>query len=329
MHTEAKKQRLSILDAVRLIAALCIIVLHSFLEKNDFMNIYGAELLGRWPVGLFFMISGFFMSFRFKDTVIYCLKLLRVYVIWTIFYALWLHLDIWSPMRFLSALRSGIIMPFWYFSSLLMCVVLVSLLYAVTKDLRIVCMITGVLFVIAVMGCTFRYLPSISEFMDRFFFTWHERIIGVHHMRNGIFNGSFYIALGALLRKKYNTDKLRIVNVSAFRILLVISIILQVTEICLVIHFHTGEPDVLMTSPLLDALLIIFSFQYTMPEENAVLCRGMSNLIFLSHCFFLDIFQRLELAQWPVFIATVCCSLLFSYIIVSASGRIRLFRYLY
>lgn len=264
------------------------------MEKNDFMNIYGAEIIGRWPVGLFFMISGFFISFKAKDVCVYCLKILRIYVIWTVFYALWLHLDVWSPIRFLSALRSGIIMPFWYFSSLLMCVVFVFFLYIITKDIRLVCIITGILFIIAFIGCSLRFVPPVSGFMDSYFFPWHERIIGVHHMRNGIFNGSFYIALGALLRNRYDIDKLKIKNIRSVYAVLAVTIILHITEICLVIRFHTGEPDVLLTSPLLVALLIILSFQYTMPKERAVFCRNMSNLVFLSHCFFLDVFKGLD-----------------------------------
>ena len=329
MQTEFESQKLSILDAVRLIAALCIVVLHSFLEKNDFMNIYGAEIIGRWPVGLFFIISGFFLSFNSKDVFAYCFKILRVYIIWTVFYAVWLNLDIWSPMHFLSALRSGIIMPFWYFPSLLMCVVFVFFLFTFTKDLRIVCFITGLMFIIALLGCSFRFVPAISEFMDRFFFPWHERLIGVHHMRNGIFNGSFYIALGALLRKRYDVDQLKIKNVRFICIALCFTIILHITEICFVIHFHTGEPDVLLTSPLMAALLILFSFQFTMPKDRAILCRGMSNLVFLSHCFFIDVFQRIGFGQWAVFTLTVCCSLLFSYTVVIHSKKISPLRYLY
>lgn len=329
MQTDSESQKLSILDAVRLIAALCIIVLHSFLEKNDFMNIYGAEVIGRWPVGLFFMISGFFLTLKARDVFAYCSKILRVYIIWTVFYALWLDLDIWSPMHFLSALRSGIIMPFWYFSSLLMCIVFIFFLFTITKDLRIVCFITGLMFIIALLGCSFRFVPVIAEFMDRFFFPWHERLIGVHHMRNGIFNGSFYIALGALLRKRYDIDRLSVRNIRLLYVILGVAIILHIAEICTVIHFHTGEPDVLLTSPIMATLLIVFSFQFTMPKDRAILCRGMSNLVFLSHCFFIDVFQRIGLKQWLVFLSTIVCSLLFSYTVVILSKKISPLRYLY
>lgn len=329
MQKVSESQKLSILDAVRLIAALCIVVLHSFLEKNDFMNIYGAEIIGRWPVGLFFIISGFFLSFNSKDVFAYCFKILRVYIIWTVFYAVWLDLDIWSPMRFLSALRSGIIMPFWYFSSLLMCVVFVFFLFSITKDLRIVCFITGLMFIIALLGCSFRFVPAVADFMDRFFFPWHERLIGVRHMRNGVFNGSFYIALGALLRKKYDIDRLIVRNIRLLYVILGIAIILHIAEICTVIHFHTGEPDVLLTSPLLAALLVVFSFQFTMSRNRATLCRGMSNMVFLSHCFYIDVFQRIGFGQWVVFTLTICCSLLFSFCVVKMSVHFKFLRYLY
>lgn len=329
MQNETREQKLSILDAYRLAAALCIIVLHSFLEENDFMNIYGAEILGRWPVGLFFTISGFFLKDKIKDVLLYCIGILRIYVIWTVFYAVWFHLDIWGIKKFLSALRTGIIMPFWYFSSLIMCVLFVSILRLFIKEPRILCIVTGMLYVIAIMGCTLCYMPSVSAFMDRYFFIWHERIIGVHQTRNGLFNGSFFISIGILLRQKYTENRLAIKNRRLFDIMLILTIILHITEIILLISFHIGEADVLLISPALSAMIIILAFQYEMPAPRAELYRGMSNLIFISHCLFLDIFQRMQLHQWLTFIMTVISSLLFSYIIMMLSKRISLLKYLY
>lgn len=321
--------KLSILDAVRFIASIGIIILHSFLEKNDFMNIYGAEILGRWCVGLFFMISGFFMKDKFIDLVKYCIKILSVYLFWTLFYSFYLNLDIYSPWKMFSALRSGIIMPFWYFSSLLICICFVWCLKHYIKNPVIICIITGLLFIIALMGDTWINVKPIADFMNATIIPLHNRIMGVTITRDGIFNGSFYISIGVLLNSIYQKNNLKSSNVKKLYSIFALSVILHIAEIVSLIYFNIGERDVLLTGPLIAALLIIISFQYEIKKSTAILLRNMSTLIFVIHCFFLNVFQNILHGQYFIFLLTSICSILFAVLIIKLSKYLPVLKLIY
>lgn len=315
MHTTNNNiQRINALDFIRLLAAVGICTSHAFLENTTFFDNYFVPILTRWCVGFFFIVSGFFLKETYPGMVRYCLSILKIYICWTIIYALIYHINIWNPYDFLSGLRSGIIMPFWYFPTLLMCYVFVWVLNHFIKNPFIVCLITGSMFIFALMGSTWQNIPCMSAFMDKYFFVWHERIMGIRNTRNGLFNGSFYLSLGFLINKLNIKEKISIKNNRKFYALSLLLVLCYIVEICAVVHFKLGQLDVLLFGPAIASLLLIVGINTTMEYSLAIALRKMSLYIFLIHCFFLNLFQQYIHNQWIVYFLELIASFAFAYI---------------
>ena len=321
--------KLSAIDLVRIIAAAAIIMLHSFIEDKGFMNVYGGELLTRWAVGFFFMVSGFFMKKDFKGILKYCIRIFIVYFVWTVIYALLFGENIWTPWNMFSALRSGIIMPFWYFPSLITCIVFVWLLNKLTKNESVTLAVCLLLYVVALLGNTYMNVAPVADFMNRYFFPVFARIVGRSDTRDGIFNGSLYIAIGLWLSVRQREGKLDIKDKKKFLIIALIALFLFWAEIYLLIRFDLGMRDVLIMSPVLCSFILVFAINHEMDEKKAVFCRDVSSLVFLMHYGFLNLMQALFAGQWQVFIATCVLSFAAAIAITLLSRKIRFLNFLY
>ena len=329
-NMDTSSNKLSRIDMVRVIAALMIVAIHCFREETGFMNIYGAEFLGRWPVPFFFMVSGFFMKSKLIDVVKYCLRIFIMYLIWTLIYALVLGVKITKLWDLISNLRNGIIMPFWYFPSLIMCTIFVWAISRVIKSKKIVVAICAVLYIVALCGDTYKNVPAISNVMDTYFFPIFERIMGVHDTRDGIFNGSFFMSIGLLLKDMYakgSLDKFR--GSTKLYVATVILGLIYILEITINIKFGLGGLDVLLTSPYFAAAIFIVALFKQMEKKTALIFRGMSSLIYLMHYMFLTNIQEVTSNQWIWLLATASLSIVSSIIVIAVSKKIKILNYIY
>ena len=302
------------LDAVRFAAACAVVAIHSFMEYEHALDSYVIRMLTRWAVPFFFTISGYFMKEELKSFARYWLGILGQYVVWTVFYALMDHLDIWSVRNFLSGLRSGIIMPFWYFPSLLLCLAFVWALNRVIKDRRIVLIICSLLFVVAIMGHTLIRLPAFSFFQESIIMRIHHRIIGEVTTRDGIFWGSFWIALGGFLKDRDEIwpaamkKSMRICCGMLF-------VLLYLLEIWAIVRFDTGEKDItLFTIPLV-IMLFDLGRRGQLQKRVGETLRYTGNYMFLTHYFFLEFFMNKGLRSVPLFGATLLSAFILSFLI--------------
>lgn len=327
---ELSKNKLSRLDSIRLIAAFMIIVNHCFREEYGFMNLYGAEFTSRWTVPFFFMVSGFFMKDKFMDIVKYCLRIFVVYLSWTLIYALILGQKMSRLWDLIANLRNGIIMPFWYFPSLLMCTVFVWALSKLIKSKKMLVVVCALLYIIALCGDTFKNVPMIRDVMDTYFFPIFERIMGVHDTRDGIFNGSLFMAIGLLLRDLNSKDRLsNLKNDKRFWMVSIILFALYIVEICINVNLSLGGLDVLVTTPLFVTALFLIGFSYTMNKDKGILCRNLSTLIYLTHYMFLTTIQQMTTNQWIWLLFTMALSVCVSWIVILLSKKIKVLGYLY
>jgi len=323
------KSKISCLDLVRLIAAATVVMNHCFIEENGFMNHFGSEMLARWSVGFFFMISGFFMKKGFKDIVKYCVRIFILYVIWTVMYALFLGLNIWNPWDMFISLRNGIIMPFWYFPTLISCILTVWIVNYITKSPKITVVVCGLLYIVAIMGDTFIRVAPIGNFMDTYFYPVFERIVGTHDTRDGIFNGSFFISIGLLLSSLSKEGKLKITNKKKYLAISLVALFVYWAEVCLEIEYDLGNRDVLVTAPVLCTLIFVYAYNCQMDKERAVFFRSLSSAIFLIHYAFLTNIQKISPNEWVLYISTLLISAAASALLILASKKIKFLNYLY
>ncbi|MBR3643555.1 MAG: acyltransferase family protein [Parasporobacterium sp.] len=299
------------LDVMRFFAALSVVAIHSFMEYDQVFDAYFVRILTRWAVPCFFMITGFFLKEDTKQFARFWFRILLEYVIWTILYALLCHENIWSIRHFLSALRSGIIMPFWYFPALLLCAAFVWILEKVIKKPEVVVAICAVLFVMALMGHTFTNLRIFDVWNQGMIMRFHHRVIGEVSTRDGIFWGSLYIAIGYLLKQKNASyEKKRLL------LLLVIFSCLSAVETALIVYYDTGGSDITILSISVVICLFLLAKEQKIRKDTGIFLRYLSTGIYLIHYYFLDLFVHKGFRSFLLFgltlFATLVCAILYA-----------------
>lgn len=322
------KQNITGLDIFRFVASLFVILLHSFMEYENFFDAYIVRIFVRWMVPFFFMISGYFLKDDTKSFIKYLIHILAQYVFWTLFYATVFHYDIWSVKNFLSALRSGLIMPFWYYPTLLICSTFVWLLFKFIKNPKWIILICSILFVYAFIGHTLINVPFFDFINNGHIMKLHHRIIGETTTRDGLFWASIYIALGKTISKNKDSEFLRIKNYKKFWLILVLVFVLESFEECLVVYFNTGEKDILFSTIPFVIMLFIFALNMKMDKSVGVLLRTCSNCNYLIHYFFLKIFMDQGLLSVPLFFATLGCTLVVSIILTTLAKKFKPLQYI-
>lgn len=325
---DSKGSYVSGLDLLRLIAAACVVAIHSFMEYQNFTDAYTVRILTRWAVPFFFMVTGYFLKEESKAFIRFWIRILGMYVFWTIVYALLCHMDIWNVRDFLSALRSGIIMPFWYFPSLLMCVMFVWILIKTVRDPRIIIGICSILYVMALMGHTFANLGVFDFWNNGPIMRFHHRVIGEVSTRDGLFWGSLFVAIGHALRVR-ERDKTRIGSDDAKKKTIIASIVfavLYVLEICLIVYYDTGGKDVTLFSIPVTLMLFGYARSKQIPKVIGEYMRHTANGIFLVHYFFLELFMGMKYASIRLFILTFAASITTSFVGTMAVKRLKQYR---
>ncbi len=295
-------------DVVRFIAAVCVVAIHSFMEYEHFTDAYTVRILTRWAVPFFFVVTGYFLKEDIKGFIRFFVRIFVEYVFFTILYALLCHEDIWSPWRFFSALRSGIIMPFWYFPTLLLCMTFVWILIKTVKRPGIILGICSVLFLMALMGHTFANLPAFDFFNQGIVMKIHHRVIGEVTTRDGIFWGSLFIAIGHVLKSRDREPDRKAYPIGKKIVWLVFFFILSAAEICLIVYFRTGGVDITVFTIPVVILLFSIANDKKIKKESGELLRYTGNGVFLIHYFFLEFFMQRGFFAFPLFILTLISS---------------------
>ena len=322
------KQYITGLDIFRFVASILVILLHSFMEYDNILDAYVIRIFVRWMVPFFFMISGYFLKDDFKSFIKYLVHILVQYVFWTLFYAIVFHYDIWSVKNFLSALRSGLIMPFWYFPTLLLCSTFVWLLFKVIKNSKIIIIICSVLFIYALIGHTFINVPFFDFVNNGYIMRLHHRIIGETTTRDGLFWASLYIALGKCISSNKDSDLFRIKNYKKFWIVLSLLFLFEAVEECLVVYYNTGEKDILITTVPFVIMLFILAINQKMDKSVGVFLRTCSNGNYLIHYFFLKIFMDRGFLSAPLFFLTLISTVTVSIALTALSGKLKPLNYI-
>lgn len=298
------------------------------MEYENFFDAYIVRMCVRWAVPFFFMTSGYFLKCDIKSFLKYLLHILIQYLFWTVFYALVLNLDIWSLWDFCSALRSGIITPFWYYSSLLLCVTVVWILFKVIKNSRIILAVCFIMFLIAIIGHTLTNVPAFDCINNSILMEFHERITGALTTRDGIFWGSFYIAIGKFLSLYKDTDVLKIKNEKKYVVIMAVLFVITAIEECVVVYHNTGGCDVLLGTAPFVVMLFIYGLNRRMDVKVGIFLRTMSTAIFVMHFLFVIVFMNLGMISVKLFISVVLCTLVVAFILACLKKHVKVINYI-
>lgn len=319
--TLPQKSYISGLDLLRFLASVGVIFSHSFMEYEHFFDSYIVRICVRWIVPFFLIVTGYFLKEDLKAFVKFIVHILIQYLFWTVFYALVFHYDIWSVWRFLSALRSGIVIHLWYYPTLMICSVFVFCLIKTVKDSRVILAICFFLFLIAIAGHTLINVPTFDFINDSWLLRLHHRVIGEVTTRDGVFWGSLYIAIGHVLRKNKDSRLLKIKHFWKFWLLFIPLFILTSLEEWVVVYYNTGEKDILLGTIPVAILLFVLGLNLTMEKRLGEFLRSTGNIIYMIHYFFLEILIRQHILSWKLFLLTTVLTVSTAAFLAFLSGK--------
>lgn len=205
------------LDVVKFVMALLVAQRHIiqifFLESSRWRLIIGSWL-SNLPVPVFFTIAGFFLFRKvYRDSpdsaVIrrYCGRILRLYVVWSILY---LPIDLFNWYNGTRDVKNGIltyihrwffdhtIPQLWYLPALIAACLLVWGMYRLGLKIWQILLVGAVLLVMGCVGDNWYFnqqLPMRCQQALAYYLQWFLT------MRNGVFYGTFYVALGLMFAK--------------------------------------------------------------------------------------------------------------------------------
>ncbi|MDF9824600.1 peptidoglycan/LPS O-acetylase OafA/YrhL [Breznakia sp. PF5-3] len=337
-----------LVDIVKLICAVLVVAIHTgpFLSVNETLNYFVVQILGRIAVPFFFVASAF-LFFRKLDYVAglkskenlrmlrkYILRLLRVYVIWTIIYLIplvfeWMQggIDGSTIPRFIrNFLFTGSYYHLWFLPAMMFSTCLVYALLMKFKTTRVI-EVGLVLYIIGMLvnvyGSVLLKIPLLGDGIN-FYLKIFETT------RNGLFFGMIYTTIGFYI--------------ATSRFALSKSDLLKRTLVCFVLLFIEGffikgiQLDTPRTSMYLTLLPFMFYFfLYVISfdlkfSERYITFRACSTLIYFSHILFKLILDILPFNYNSLvyFIIVLVLAVDFAYIVytLSKKSKFAILRYL-
>lgn len=336
------------LDCMKFISACFVICIHTgpLLDINKDANFVLVQIISRIAVPFFFVASGFL--FFNKINLLRCWndyenlhnlrhyvgRLFKMYCIWTIVYLPFTYilfrngdgLQIVSLLRYVrDFFITGSYYHLWFLPALMFAVPFVYMLIC-KWGIKVALIIGGVLYAI---GMGLNVYPQVLENTAGV-----GRVVSMYisifsTARNGLFFGTIFVGMGAFFAK-------RSIYVKKYQIVLglLISIILYTGECFLLRDSGIMNDLTSMYSMLLPCLFFLFLMLLRVNVKKRPVfktMRALSLLIYVSHIMFTLGIQWLypSMNSLNIYVFTVVCSFIFSYIVYRASKNIRFLTHLY
>ncbi|MBP5492130.1 MAG: acyltransferase [Clostridiales bacterium] len=343
--TEKKKQY-SAIDVAKLFCAILVVIIHipPFGKQEastaaHFLNLFFQNFLALFAVPFFFLASGFFVFRKdrsegdFGYARKYILRLLRIYLIWSVIYFPFFFTRIWEeqgtiPKAILKYIRLSIFAGsydhLWYLTALIFSVALIALLLHLKASPKAILICASVFYLFGLLGQSWHGLltplqtsaPSVYDALESF-----RTFIST--TRDGLFEGFLFVSFGMFIAREEVKLKTKEAGMLCF-----LSVLLMVLEILFVHHFHLAfRTDIyLFLAPACIFGFILIS-RIEMPEKEIYRkLRSVSSLIFYLHplcyIFALEILKRISTraALSPAaFVLTLVLSVLYAVIIPKLS----------
>jgi len=298
--------RNTLIDIFRLPCAILVVFVHTypFIEINPTVDWVINEYLGRVAVPFFFAIFSFYYIKRLlagKEVKSLFLKLLRIYLIWTVIslsFGLILRFatDNFKPRKyFLKTLFDVFVFgskyQLWFFPALFISLGLITLMHKL-KILKPFAYFSFALYVLGLLGGIYYKLgdmiPIVSEIINfKYFYKMIHRIfcLGLPFSLMGYFLNVFFE------KHKKNNKK--------YLILLSVVIVLFFAESILADVFSIAirHRTSIMLYPLMFILIVLFMDN---PSSNpktirfSEVSKDISYFMYYSHPFFINILQLID-----------------------------------
>ena len=281
------------LDYLKMILALLVVMRHAcqyFAPSNSIFYIINVNILSVCAVPCFFTISGYLFFSRENASIKkQCIRLFRLYLIWTLLYLpLNVVLIINKKLTILDLLKnflfSGSYYHLWFLPALIVALLLNYWLR--NKNIVIVAICFSFLFIIALLSEPYNFL--VSERIDSLFKFYASIFLTC---RNGLFFGSIYVFIGRMLT---NIDKYEI-NAHKIILLFVIGLLFLFAEgILLSLYKHYEVINILSACIILSPMMFLtFIKIHDTKNFSALRCRRFSTVMFCSHPIILGITSKL------------------------------------
>ena len=341
-------------DLAKFICAIMIVAIHiAPFGLNDslictLLNYGIQQCFARIAVPFFFVASGFFLyrkssynEFSVGTTKKYVLKLLRLYIIWTIIYFPQKIGDIINHRNGITygileyirrTIFTGSYVQLWYFPATIFAVILISLLISRKINIKAILIIATFLYALGLLAQSwFGIITPLRNLTPQLWSLLKavQKVIGT--TRDGLFEGFLFVGIGGIIA--YNGF-----NITRKKALIgfIISYILMLFEVYFVTHFNIlREHDMYIFLVPLAYFAFGLAINLQLPDKKIYkTLRMLSSLIFYIHLWVMWFNQKMfNLLGINVgrtcllFILTVLLSIICSLIITRLSN-IKNFRWL-
>ncbi len=358
-NSSAQHRTYPAIDLFKFICSILVVAIHvPPFGSNENAGIttwlnYGVQqYIARIAVPFFFIASGFFLfrkisfsNFSCSISNKYALRILRLYLTWTLIYAPFIIKKIvGSPKGILYGVIEfgrdfvfrGSISHLWYLSALIVAVLLLSLLIRYKVDIKLILAAGVFLYIIGLFAQS--WFGLIEPLRDASPMIWGflrgvKKIIGT--TRNGLFEGFLFVAIGMCFAQ-CNIQ----ISIKKSVIGFIVSMILLAIEMVVLYRLNAiREHDMYLL--LVPAAFFAFSIakEIRLPESEIYkVLRIMSSLIYYSHILIRKVVEVLLMKirdDLPdtclFFLLTLLVTSIMSYTIyyLTKSKRFSVLKYLY
>ncbi|MBQ8822025.1 MAG: acyltransferase [Lachnospiraceae bacterium] len=337
------KQRNYSLDVMRLLAALAVVICHTYIfrEYGGVLYMVVSRYAPRVSVSFFFAISGYYYikSIDKKDIFKKQMKsLLMVYAVWTVVYYAASFVDniilgdadigTFLVERVIFFFTEGSYPHFWFLVALIYSVVFVTICNRLggKKGVFVLTILSMILFVIGNLGSSYYVVGAKIPVLNVLYGEYQE----VFFIIRGIFcMGLPYFMLGYWLNVM--EEKIIAMDGKKFGWLYGIASVLYVVEI-LFLAMTIGDPDrpevFVMLYPMAFMLMALL-LRNPMPQwsKAAPFCKRMSGYIYYVHPLLVIIFEFLNPPSGVLYILVIGTAMISGVILMKLSEKIKFLNY--
>ncbi|MEE1144602.1 MAG: acyltransferase family protein [Acutalibacteraceae bacterium] len=301
LKNEKSQQLFGIIDIAKFIFAFSVIFIHS--GEGIIQNPYLACVVNSFnslAVPFFFITSGFFFFKKIYSAQSdenarsyikkYIFKLIKVYTIWS---ALMLPLRIAISesnviVAFIKAVRIYLFIgdgQLWYMNALIVGLILIVILRKLKVPDYAVALISVVLFIIGIFINAYLESTPVSEYnavLKIYYLIWGSNV------KNGIFSGMLYCAIGMYLAKYADSIHIKLNSTVA---LLTALILFSVYSLSVYQEFEFRSAILPIVS--IAVFVGVTKIRVT-PKPYCTILRSMSTVLYLSHYNFVRAFDSFE-----------------------------------
>lgn len=294
------------LDLMKFICSILVVMIHlTPFGEYEFLNFVIHNYVARIAVPYFFVTSGFLLfrktsydNFNMNYTFKYALRLLRMYLIWSVIYFYLNYKIIINDER---GLLHGILVyirdflfvgsngGLWYLNATIFAVILISILVKKKCSLRRIILLAGILYILGLFDQSWfglitplRQIPELWSGLRML-----QKIIST--TRNGLFEGFLFVGFGMIFA-------FNLVKITRSKALwgFIISMFFMFIETVVVRHFNLAKQQDMYLF-LIPVTFFLFDFVMHMEIKERKIyrtLRTLSVLIFYTHVWIIIIVKE-------------------------------------